>query len=171
PGDRDRARHAAELHREQTLVVSPLRAAAVVALAALLLAPSARAAENPRLRRDQAVATFLGYGKGAGWLKRYPPKPTTDASFKSGTWTVNVWAGAAGEIATGKVDDATGTVLEAWTGPQVAWNMARGAPGAFGGQKINSLSIWLAFCGVFLIGLVDWRRILSVRNLDLLMLL
>jgi hypothetical protein len=136
-----------------------------------LLAPSTSAAESPRLTRDQAIAIFLGYGKVADWLKRYPPKPTTDASVENGTWTVNVWSGAAGEIATGKVDDATGTVLEAWTGPQVAWNMARGTPGAFGGQKINSLSIWLAFCGVFLIGLVDWRRILSLRNLDLLMLL
>jgi hypothetical protein len=49
--------------------------------------------------------------------------------------------------------------------------MARGSPGAFGGTQINSAPIWLAFCGVFLLGLVDWRRLLSLRNLDLLMLL
>jgi hypothetical protein len=133
--------------------------------------PATGAATNPRLTRDQAIAIFVGYDKVADWLKRYPPSPTTDATYDNGSWTVNVWSGAAGEIATGTVDDATGTVLEAWTGPQVAWKMARGAPGAFGGQKINSLSIWLAFCGIFLIGLVDWRRILSLRNLDLLMLL
>jgi hypothetical protein len=133
--------------------------------------PTTGAAANPRLTRDQAIAIFVGFDKVADWLNRYPPNPTTDATYKNGSWTVNVWSGAAGEIATGTVDDATGTVTEAWTGPQVAWNMARGAPGAFGGQKINSLSIWLAFCGIFLIGLVDWRRILSLRNLDLLMLL
>src|SRR5262249_40852602 len=92
PGGRDRARHAAELHREQALVVSPLRAAAVVALAALLVAPSTRAGENPRLTRDQAIAIFLGYSKGADVLKRYPPKPTTDASFKNETWNVSGWA-------------------------------------------------------------------------------
>ena len=40
-----------------------------------------------------------------------------------------VWSGKAGEIATGKVDDVTGAVLEAWTGPQVAWTMARGGAG------------------------------------------
>src|SRR5207248_4909742 len=92
--------------------------------------------------------TLFRSDKVADWLKRYPPQPVTDATFSDGAWTVNVWSGAAGEIATGKVDDATGTVLEAWTGPQVAWTMARGSPGAFGGTKINSLSVWLAFCGV-----------------------
>jgi hypothetical protein len=65
----------------------------------------------------------------------------------------------------------TGAVLEAWTGPQVAWGMARGGPGAFGGKRINSYPVWLGFCAVFLVGLVDWRRLLSLRNLDLLMLL
>ncbi|HZO97746.1 MAG TPA: hypothetical protein VFB42_10285 [Gaiellaceae bacterium] len=96
---------------------------------------------------------------------------TTDATYADGAWTVNVWWGAAGEIATGKVDDATGAVLEAWTGPQVAWKMARGSPGAFGGKRINSYPVWLAFCGLFLLGLADWRRPLALRNLDLLMLL
>ena len=36
--------------------------------------------------------------------------------------------------------------------------MARGSPGAFGGNRLNSLPIWLGFCGLFLLGLVDWRR-------------
>jgi hypothetical protein len=49
--------------------------------------------------------------------------------------------------------------------------MARGGTGAFGGKKINSYPVWLGFCAVFLVGLVDWRRIVSLRNLDLLMLL
>ena len=49
--------------------------------------------------------------------------------------------------------------------------MARGMPGAFGGKKINSYPVWLGFCALFLLGLVDWRRPLSLRNLDLLVLL
>ncbi len=53
----------------------------------------------------------------------------THATLASGTWTVDVFSGAAGEIATGTVDDATGLVLSAWTGPQVAWAMARGGAG------------------------------------------
>jgi hypothetical protein len=81
-----------------------------------------------------------------------------------------VFWGPAGEIATGTVDDASGEVTEAWTGPQVAWRMARGYKGAFGGSKINSPYLWLGLCAVFLIGLVDWRRIRSLRNVDLLVL-
>ena len=49
--------------------------------------------------------------------------------------------------------------------------MARGGPGAFGGTKINSYPVWLGFCAAFLLGLVDWRRLFSLRNLDLLVLL
>ena len=71
----------------------------------------------------------------------------------------------------GKVDDRTGAVTEAWTGPQVAWSMARGGAGAFGGKTINRTWLWLAFCAVFLVGLADLRRPLSLRNLDLLALL
>ena len=123
------------------------------------------------LTAARATKLFLADPKVAGWLRRYPAHPTTDASFKDGTWTVDVNSGKAGKIATGSVDDGSGAVTDAWTGPQVAWTMARGYPGAFGGRKINSYGIWLGFCAAFLIGLVDWRRLLSVRNLDLLVLL
>jgi hypothetical protein len=166
------------------VVVSALRAAALVAVV-LALAPTAAAATNPlapavpatssakaRMTAQQATALFLADSKVKAWLHdHYPPNPTTDASFANGQWTVQVWSGQAGEVATGKVDDGTGAVLEAWTGPQVAWRMARGYPGQFGGTKINSAPIWLGFCTVFLIGLVDWRRLRSIRNLDLLVLL
>jgi hypothetical protein len=121
--------------------------------------------------KQQVISVFLDYPKVAQWLKRYPPNPTTDATFKDGVWTVHVWSGAAGEIATGTVDDATVGVAEAWTGPQVAWHMARGSPGAFGGKKLNSYSVWLSLSALFLVGLVDWRRLRSIRNLDLVALL
>ena len=129
------------------------------------------AQQQPRTTKSQVIRLFLADGKVADWLKRYPPKPVTDATFKQGVWTVNVWSGRAGEIATGKIDDGTGAVTEAWTGPQVAWKMGRGYKGAFGGDKINSYPVWLAFCAIFLLGLVDWRRLLSVRNVDLVVLL
>jgi hypothetical protein len=69
------------------------------------------------------------------------------------------------------VEDTTGRVSEAWTGPQVAWKMARGREGAFGGKTLLRPYVWLGFCLVFLLGLADVRRPLSVRNLDLLALL
>ena len=97
----------------------------------------------------------------------------TDATYdkKSGEWEVKVWWGPPGEIATGKVVDGSGLVLEAWTGPQVAWKMARGYSGAFGGTVINNTWVWLGFCAVFLVGLGNIRRPLSWRNLDLIALL
>jgi hypothetical protein len=84
---------------------------------------------------------------------------------------VKAWSGDAGQVVLGKVDDRSGAVKEAWTGPQVAWTMARGGTGAFGGKTINTVWVWLLFCGVFLLGLADLRRLRSWRNLDLLVLL
>ncbi len=136
------------------------------------LAPGVLAGTSKALStKQQVISVFLDYPKVAHWLKRYPPNPTTDATFKDGQWTVHVWSGAAGEIATGIVDDATVGVVEAWTGPQVAWRMARGSPGAFGGRKLNSYGVWLSLSALFLVGLVDWRRLRSIRNLDLVALL
>ena len=140
---------------------------------ALVLAPCAAAAES-RLTEEQAVAAFLRHEKVADWLDRYPQRgriEDADYEAKSGAWTVHVWWREAGEIATGKVDDSTRRVTEAWTGPQVAWKMARGYDGAFGGKAINRLDVWLGLCVVFLLGLVDWRRPLSLRTVDLLALL
>ncbi len=123
-----------------------------------------------RLSAADATRIFLADHKVAAWLRRYPKGVSTNATYTAPFWTVNVFDGRAGEIATGKVDDSAGLVREAWTGPQVAWGMARGGTG-FGGRTINSYSTWLAFCAVFLLVLVDWRRPLSVRSLDLLVLL
>lgn len=69
------------------------------------------------------------------------------------------------------VEDSTGRVSEAWTGPQVAWKMARGRDGAFGGKTLLEPYVWLALCAIFLLGLADLRRPVSVRNVDLLALL
>ena len=140
---------------------------------ALVLAPCAAAAES-RLTEDQAVAAFLRHEKVADWLDRYPEKGRVeDADYdeKAGAWTVHVWWEDAGEIAKGTVDDSSRRVTEAWTGPQVAWKMARGYDGAFGGKAINRLDVWLGLCAIFLLGLVDWRKPLTLRTLDLLALL
>ena len=128
---------------------------------------------EPQLSDREATARFLANPKVAAWLDRYPPDPRTDADFRRDEqrWTVKVWSGDAGQIALGKVDDRSGAVTEAWTGPQVAWKMARGYDGAFGGKTLNSVPVWLGFCLVFLLGLADLRRPLALRNLDLLALL
>jgi hypothetical protein len=126
-----------------------------------------------RLSEEGATRIALRHPKVARWLDRYPPAPTTSATFRSGpgTWVVKAWSGDAGQIALVTVEDTTGRVTEAWTGPQVAWKMARGRAGAFGGKTLNRWYVWVALCAVFLAGLADFRRPLSLRNLDLLALL
>src|SRR5579872_1903701 len=131
---------------------------AAVVVAALVLVPGALAGESqplalnpapplttpvfkPKPHRSQsnAVARFLANSKVHDWVSRYPKASlVTQADFEPryADWNVHVWSGKAGEIATGRVDDLTGKVTEAWTGPQVAWQMARGISGAFGGKQI-----------------------------------
>ena len=136
--------------------------------------PFVPAFEKPRLTKQRATRILLAERKVADWLERYPVKGRiTDATYDRTyrDWTVKVWWGQAGQIALGRVADESALVTEAWTGPQVAWKMARGYDGAFGGKKINSPYVWLAFCAAFLLGLADLRRPLSLRNLDLLALL
>jgi hypothetical protein len=86
-----------------------------------------------------------------------------------GNWEVGYFA-ADKEVALVIVDPQTGLVRESWTGYQVAWKMARGYSGAFG-HKLNAPYVFLPLCAIFLLGLVDWRRLRRVANLDLLVLL
>jgi hypothetical protein len=125
-----------------------------------------------RLEDASAIRIALRDPKVADWVRRYKAHSqyaTYDSTFH--TWTVHVNAGPPyGEIAQVEVDDRTGKVVHAWTGPQVSWSMARGYKGWFG-RKLNDTRLWLAFCAVFLLALVDWRRILTLRTLDLVALL
>src|SRR3954471_1886656 len=104
--------------------------------------------------------------------RRKYPRSTSAVFLKGGTrWQVSYYdtPKRKHEIAQVSVDDATGAVLEAWTGPQVAWTMARGYEGAFG-RKVNALYIWLPLLVLFVAPFVDPRRPLRMRHLDLLVL-
>ena len=101
-----------------------------------------------RLSEDEATQLALDEPKIASWLERYPPDTSTGADFddETRTWTIKVWSGEAGQVAQAVVQDTTGQVSEAWTGPQVAWKMARGSEGSFGGKTLLKPYVWLAFC-------------------------
>src|SRR5262249_61725572 len=111
---------------------------------ALALAlPSSGAAQTSgkqlaRLTEAKALQIALADSQVESWLDRYPPHPTTQATFRpeTRTWEVKVWSGRAGQVADGVVEDTTGRVSEARTGPQVAYGMARGGAGAFGGKTV-----------------------------------
>src|SRR3954453_7612188 len=166
------------------LVLAPVAASAATTTAPtapvfdakgrLVQTPFAPIPASAHRSKEKVLSTFEADPKVAAGLARQPKKSLVDEETYSSTdssWTVKIWSGKAGEIAEGRVDDASGVVLEAWTGPQVAWKMGRGYKGAFGGAKINDPWVWGAFCLVFLLGLADFRRPLSVRNLDVLLLL
>jgi len=87
-----------------------------------------------------------------------------------GRWQVSFFSRRATEIVQVYISDASGRVLEQWTGFQIAWTMARGYPGAFG-RHVNALYIWLALCLLFVLPFVNWRRPFSLLHLDLLVLL
>ena len=125
------------------------------------------------MTEERAIAVALAQSRVASWLERYPPDPTTSATFRdeTRTWLVKVWSGEAGQIAQAVVHDTTETASEVRTGPQVAWGMARGGEGSFGGKTLLKPYVWLAFCLVFFVGLADLRRPFSLRNVDLLVLL
>ncbi len=91
------------------------------------------------------------------------------ANLVEGRWEVAYFA-RGDEVALVMVDPHSGRVLESWTGYQVAWKMARGYSGAFG-HKLDAPYVFLPLCAIFLIGLIDWRRLWRVANLDLLVLL
>jgi hypothetical protein len=86
-----------------------------------------------------------------------------------GRWQVSYWQGRK-ERAQIQIDDATGAVLEQWTGPQVAWRMARGYEGQFG-RKLNAPYIFIPLCLLFLLPFFDPRRPFRMVHLDLLALL
>ncbi len=82
----------------------------------LVKTPFAPAPPKSVLTEQQAIASLLGVPKVEHWLKRYPRESLVkQATFNSTyrDWDVKVWSGKAGEIASGRVDDASGITTEA----------------------------------------------------------
>jgi glycosyl transferase family 87 len=95
--------------------------------------------------------------------------------FRLGTggqkqWQVDFYETGDEDVAEVVVDDASGDVVERWTGSQVDTKLARGYEGAVAG-KVNKWWIWLPLCVLFLAPFVDPRRPLRLLHLDLLALL
>ncbi|HYI36599.1 MAG TPA: hypothetical protein VEX39_08350 [Thermoleophilaceae bacterium] len=157
--------------------------AAAVALAAPAPAQAAVAATPELKAPDSFTRAPAGYRMSARQVQRVADRSDEVRSERlehrdfdpsvytrgPGRWQVSYFDGDR-EVAQVRVDDATGAVLEAWTGDQVAWTMARGYEGAFG-RKLNSPWVWIPLCLAFLIPFVDPRRPFRLLHLDLLVLL
>jgi hypothetical protein len=156
--------------------------AAALAVAALALAGNALAAPELHSPSSQTIPP-MGYELSArkairiaatsevvrGERKRHDEFRSAAYTRGPDRWQVS-WFDGDREVAQARVDDSLGVVLEAWTGHQVAWTMARGYEGAFG-RKLNAPYVWIPLCLLFLIPFVDPRRPLRILHLDLLVLL
>jgi hypothetical protein len=163
------------------VVVRALRRAVVLAL--LLVAPAQAQTPEPVPRMDRPPQFHRLTGNQVQQIANALPKIINERRKYPGSypgvftkgptrWQVSYYSRdkPPKEIAQVIVDDPTGAVVEQWTGYKVAWTMARGYPGAFG-RKVNSPWVWGSLCFLFLAPFVRWRRPLSIRNLDLLVLL
>ena len=144
------------------------RAPLLAAVLLVMLLPGSAKAEADRISSAEAIAAANRDPTLRG-EKREHPSLGPSAAIKEGHWEVAYFEGG-DELALVLVDAHSGEVLESWTGDQVAWKMARGYSGAFG-HKLNAPYVFLPLCAIFLLGLVDWRRLRRVANLDLLVLL
>ncbi|MDX6635587.1 MAG: hypothetical protein QOF06_1790 [Solirubrobacterales bacterium] len=138
----------------------------VTLLASVALPASATA--SGKITRAEAIAAADRDSKVRAEEREHGELGPT-ASLEDGHWEVAYFSGG-DEVALVLVDADSGEVTESWTGYQVAWKMARGYSGAFG-HKLNAPYVFLPLCLIFLLGLVDWRRLWRVANLDLLVLL
>ena len=124
-----------------------------------------------RLSSDQVLAIAARLPK-MKQVQREHRGSYADAYLKPAFhWQVSYFSkGGKKEIGQVAIDDLSGTVIEQWTGFQVAWTMARGYPGAFG-RHVNSLYVWLPLCFLFLLPFLDLWRGVGLLHLDLLALL
>jgi hypothetical protein len=148
-----------------------MRRAAVlcgVALLALIAAIPASAAQPGQISEAKAIEV-AGRDPDVAKERRENGPLAPVANVVDGNWEVAYFVDGK-EVALVLVGLNSGEVKESWTGYQVAWKMARGYSGAFG-HKLNAPYVFLPLCLIFLVGLVDWRRLWRVANLDLLVLL
>ncbi len=88
---------------------------------------------------------------------------------KGGVWEI-AYSADGDRVALIIVDRVRGEVVQAWTGAQVAWPMARGNEGQFG-HILNAPYVWIPLSAIFFLGLFDLRRMRRIVHLDLLVLL
>jgi hypothetical protein len=106
-----------------------------------------------RLVGQQALTIAAADGKVKEALEDHP-KAKPEVFLKGpNDWQVSWFTPGTGddrkEVAQVRINDRSARIVEAWNGPQVAWTMARGYPGAFG-RKVNSPWVWIPLTVLFL---------------------
>jgi len=170
---------AASAARLPTPAVIPSSAAPVLATGTTATDPSALgtppspsiAPPGHRLTADRAIAIAEAVPKIKRVRRQHPGAYPVAYTKGAAQWQVSVFSrDRRRELGQVTIDDASGVVLEAWTGYQVPWTMARGYDGAFG-RRVNAWYVWIPMCALFALPFLPWRRRPSWLHLDLLALL
>ena len=103
------------------------------------------------------------------WLGLYHGVTHSASLGDDRVWTISYYSGS-NEIAEARVSDTLMALQGVRTGPQVGWMLARGLPGSYG-RLVNRWWLFLPLCAIFMAGLMNWRRPISLRTLDLLVLI
>jgi hypothetical protein len=123
----------------------------------------------PHLNARKAAGIAAAQPRIHAWLAQYPHTVRQTSLGDNRVWTVT-WTVGTDQVAEVQIPDTTGKPTDVWTGPQVGWMMTRGLKDAYG-RKVVDPWVLGTLCLIFLGGLVDWRRLRSLRTLDMLMLL
>jgi Glycosyltransferase family 87 len=123
----------------------------------------------PHLSSREAAAIAARQPAIRSWLSQYRHTTRSAVLGDNRVWTVT-WEAGGDQVAEVNVIDATATPTDVWTGPQVGWMMTRGLADSYG-RKVVDPWVLVPLCLIFMGGLVSWRNLLSLRTLDLAVLL
>jgi hypothetical protein len=101
-----------------------------------------------RLTSKKAIAIAEIVPKIRRVRQEHPGAYATAYTKGATQWQVSIFSRKRAEIGQVTIDDLTGAVIEAWTGYQVPWTMARGYDGAFG-RRVNAWYVWIPMCVLF----------------------
>ena len=121
-----------------------------------------------RMTAREVLAVAHGVPKVRATRASHPRAYERAYLVQGGRWQYSLFGTDRHEIAQVLVDDRDRRALEAWTGAQVEWPMARGYPGAFG-QAVNNPFVWIGLCVLFALPFA--RPPLRLFHLDIAVLL
>src|SRR5215210_4309711 len=162
------------------LVAGPAAAQTRETITAITLRGTTRLVEPPSYDRappgrERSAREMLRISEAVPAIRRvrdeHPRAYVRAYLVSEGRWQLSVYEPRQPrrkELAQVLIDDRSGRVIEAWTGVQVEWPMARGYPGAFG-RAVNAPWVWIGLCALFAAPFV--RRPLRWLHLDLMVLL
>jgi hypothetical protein len=134
-----------------------------------LIEPPERTPPGFRLSGSEAIATANGTATVRDERAESPAMKPQASTRGTDRWQIDYYQGGT-DVAQVVIDDATGTVVEAWRNQQVEVKLARGYEDAVAGN-VSEAWIWIPLCLLFFLPFFDPRRPFRLLHLDLLVLL